>query len=379
MNRIDQTHPDAPALAAPGPYVPGVRTLVLSNPDQIDVVQSQGEIRRYDRPVTLELWYPARAGTRPGTSYDTILRDGHRVVRLQGAACRDAPQAPGRFPLVILSHGYPGNRMLMAHLGERLASQGYVVASLDHADSTYDNKGPFGSTLVNRPLDVAFAKAALGGLADTGRFAIIGYSMGGYGALVSGGAGISPAALRMEGAPALGLWDRHLDPVVDPDLRAIIPIGPWGRQRGVWDAAGLAGLRVPMLIMAGSADDISGYDTGMRLIFDQAVNAPRHLLTFHGAGHNAAAPFPAPAEAHEPSPHLDFLPAEHYADPVWDSLRMNGIAQHFARAFLDLHLKGDGAMAGYLDGGFHGFAPGTAAGLQLESRLADRPSPARGA
>lgn len=370
MNRIDQTHPQAPSLAQPGPHPVGVETLSLTNPGQIDILQSQDEIRRYDRPLTLELWYPAVAGTVPGTSYATLLRDGHRPVTLHGAACRGAAQAEGRFPLVILSHGYPGNRMLMAHLGERLASHGYVVASLDHTDSTYADKGLFAATLVNRPLDTAFAKAVLAGRAETSRYAIIGYSMGGYGALVSGGAGISPAALGMEGAPRHGLWEGHLAPRVDPDLRAIIPIGPWGRQHGVWDSAGLAGLRVPMLVMAGSADDISGYDTGMRLIFEQAVNAPRHLLTFQGAGHNAAAPYPAPREAFEPSPHLDFLPAEHYADPVWDTLRMNGIAQHFARAFLDLHLKGDAAMAGYLDGTFAGFAPGAAQGLTLESRPA---------
>jgi predicted dienelactone hydrolase len=178
---------------------------------------------------------------------------------------------------------------------------------------------------------------------------------------------VAEAALGMEGAPAHGLWDIHRAPVVDPALRAIIPIGPWGRHRGLWDATGLAGLRVPMLLMAGSADEISGYGDGMRLIFEEATGVSRHLLTFEGAGHNAAAPYPAPAEAFEPSAHLEFLPAEHYADPVWDTVQMNGIAQHFARAFLDLHLKGEGTKAAYLDGAFKGFAPGANRGLTWES------------
>jgi len=351
MNRIDQTHPDAPDLAGYGPFPIGVQTLALSNTAQIDVLDSALAVRRYDRPLTVELWYPAAPGTPPGTAYATMLRDGHRAISLHGRACRDAAQAEGDFPLVILSHGYPGNRMLMSHLGETLASQGYVVASVDHTDSTYADKGPLASTLVNRPLDTAFVKAALADRADTTRFAIIGYSMGGYGALVSGGAGVAEAALGMDGAPPLGLWDRHRAPIVDPALRAIIPIGPWGRHRGIWDAKGLAGLRVPMLLMAGSADDISDYAGG----------------TFEGAGHNAAAPYPAPAEAFEPSPHLEFLPAEHYADPVWDTCQMNSIAQHFARAFLDLHVKGDAAKAAYLDGAFKGFAPGANRGLILES------------
>jgi predicted dienelactone hydrolase len=171
----------------------------------------------------------------------------------------------------------------------------------------------------------------------------------------------------MEGAPPHGLWDIHRAPVLDPALRAIIPIGPWGRHRALWDATGLAGLRVPMLLMAGSADGISDYAGGMRLIFEEARGVSRHLLTFEGAGHNAAAPYPAPAEAFEPSPHLEFLPAEHYADPVWNTCQMNGIAQHFARAFLDLHVKGDAAKAAYLDGAFKGFAPSANRGLVLES------------
>lgn len=367
MNRIDQTHPDAPELGGHGPHPVGVETLALLHRDQIDVLGSDTVIRRYDRPLVVELWYPAQPGTPQGTEYQTLLRDGHRAIALQGRASRDARQAEGRFPLVILSHGYPGNRMLMAHLGEKLASRGYVVASLDHTDSTYADKGALASTLVNRPLDTAFAKAALGHRADCRQYAIIGYSMGGYGALVAGGAAVSEAALQMEGAPAHGLWQAARAPVVDPDLRAILPIGPWGRQRGVWDAKGLAGLRVPMLLMAGSADEISGYETGMRPIFTESTGVTRHLLTFVGAGHNAAAPFPAPVEAFTPSPYLDFLPAEHYADPVWDTLRMNGIAQHFALAFLDLHLKGDRTKAAYLDGRFKGFAPGTDRGLRLET------------
>jgi predicted dienelactone hydrolase len=367
MNRIDRTHPDAPELAGYGPYPIGVQTLALANPRQIDVLGSVEVVRRYERPMTVELWYPAVPGTASGTTYATLLRDGHRAITLHGRACRDAAQAGGDFPLVILSHGYPGNRMLMSHLGETLASQGYVVASVDHSDSTYADKGPLASTLVNRPLDTAFVKAALVDRADTTRFAIIGYSMGGYGALVSGGAGVAEAALSMEGAPAHGLWDNHRAPKVDPDLRAIIPIGPWGRHRGLWDATGLARLRVPMLLMAGSADEISGYGDGMRLIFEEATGVSRHLLTFEGAGHNAAAPYPAPAEAFEPSAHLEFLPAEHYADPVWDTVQMNGIAQHFARAFLDLHLKGEGTKAAYLDGAFKGFAPGANRGLIWES------------
>jgi predicted dienelactone hydrolase len=368
-NRIDLIRPDAPALAALGPYPVGVRTLNLIDPGRIDILRStEDHLAHYDRPLPVEMWYPATPGTPSGTTYHTLLRDGHRTIALQGRAARDAGRADGNFPLVIISHGYPGNRMLMSHLGENLASKGYVVASIDHTDSTYADKAAFGSTLYNRPLDTAFVLDAMADHADTASVAIIGYSMGGYGALISGGAGLAEAAMTAEVVPPQGLLRRHLTPVVDPRLKAIVPIGAWGRQRGAWDAGGMAGLRVPALIIAGSADEVSGYADGMRLIFDEAKGTTRHLLTFQDAAHNAGAPIPAPWQAWEPSAYLDFMPFDHYADAVWDSVRMNNITQHFVTAFLGLHLLGDATMADYLTDDWQGFAPGTGRGLLLETR-----------
>ena len=150
-------------------------------------------------------------------------------------------------------------------------------------------------------------------------------------------------------------------------LKAVLPIGPWGRVQGLWDAAGLAGLRVPCLIMGGDCDNVSGYEGGIRRIFDEA-GGRRWLLTFQGAGHNAAAPIPAPAEAWEPSDALPFSAFAHYADAVWDNVRMNNIAQHFALNFLNWHLKGQADAALAFGGGWPGFEKGEAPGLRLEAR-----------
>jgi len=381
LNRIDRLRPDAPALAALGPYPVGVAQVGLVNRDQPDILRIDGaHVPRRDRALTLEIWYPAIPGTAVGTSYDTILRDGVTPIALHGRACRDAEPATGRFPLLLISHGYPGNRFLMSHLCENLASKGYVAASVDHPDSTYADKALFGSTMINRPLDQAFAIAALRATPPWSprlapETAIIGYSMGGYGALVSGGAGVSQAAVDHPDTSPLGLLARHQagsaqhEALIDPLVKAIVAFGPWGRQRGVWDAAGLAGLRKPALIVAGAQDQVSGYHDGMRLIFDEATGTERWLLTFEAAGHNAGAPIPPPEESWTSSPHLDFVPHQHYADPVWDNVRMNNIAQHYLTAFLGLHLKGE-PHATCLDpaAGFPGFPDGTARGLRLEHR-----------
>lgn len=354
-NQIDQIRPDAPQLADYGTLPVGVQTLSLVHPDQVDVVAINGnDIPRYDRPLIVEVWYPAADEPAERGIYKAILRDGATEVELSGRAARGATPATGeKFPLVVLSHGYPGNRYLMSHFGENLASKGYVTVSIDHTDSTYSDQGPLGSTLFNRPLDQRFVidqmaalDTDLGGIIDTDFVGVIGYSMGGYGALIFGGAGLTQAATEYSWGTPNGLLAQHLagsdshEALVDPRVRAVIAIGPWGRNAGFWDAGGVSGLRKPTLLMAGGSDDVSVYET-IRTIFHEATGTDRHLLTFTNANHNAAATIPAPKESWVPVDTLDFVPFEHYADPVWDTVRMNNVAQHFATAFLDLHLKGD--------------------------------------
>jgi predicted dienelactone hydrolase len=337
-----------------------------------------------------------------------ITRDGQTEVTLRGRAVRDAAPASagGPFPLLIISHGYPGNRFLLSHLAENLASKGYVVASIDHTDSTYDNKGAFGSTLLNRSLDQLFvlgemarlgrSDATLKGLVNAEQTGLIGYSMGGFGALNTIGAGFTAASVAFPwGTPDGALARRQAGnpqyaASMDPRIKATVAFAPWGWNAGFWDAAGLAGVKTPVLFVAGSVDDVSGYAPGVRNLFEGTVNAQRYLLTFENANHNAGAPMPAPHETWTRVPSLDFVPAEHYSDAVWDNVRMNNIAQHFATAFLGKYLKGDAGMGSYLtvvenakdgkfstekDGSFKadhtywkGFPARSAVGLRLEQR-----------
>ena len=392
-NRINLIRPDAPFLARPGRFRVGVRTDKFTHHAQLDVLNVTATKRPLcDRPLTVETWYPAAEDVNDGTVYDTLLRDGVTPTRLTGGACRDAPCAAGRFALVVISHGYPGNRYLMAHLGENLASKGYVVAAVDHTDSLYQDKADFASTLVNRPLDQRFvidclADGAhpLAAITDCSAVGVIGYSMGAYGALVFGGAGVSEAALTLERGDRFEMLARHRAGCadhaagVDSRVKAIVPIGPWGAQHGIWDMAGLAGISTPTFLIGGSSDTTSDYQHGIRRIFDGLRGCQSHLLTFIAAGHNAAAPIPAPIESWQPSAALDFVPFDHYADAVWDTVRMNNITQHFVTAFLGLHLKDDAAMGQFLTmppsdaaadqpRDWPGFAQGTALGLNFETR-----------
>ena len=163
-NRIDTQRPDAPELAAYGEHNIGVRTLELVNPQQINILAldptkpQPAELPRYDRPLTVEVWYPAVKGSHGNTTLEAYILGGKTQVQLQGKGVRDAkPETSDMpFPLVLISHGYPGNRFLLANLAENIASKGYVVVSIDHTDSTYRTQAAFASTLVNRPADQLF-------------------------------------------------------------------------------------------------------------------------------------------------------------------------------------------------------------------------------
>ncbi len=154
----------------------------------------------------------------------------------------------------------------------------------------------------------------------------------------------------------------------DSRIKAVVAFAPWGMQSGVWDSTGLEGLKVPTFFIAGSMDDISGYERGTKAIFNGATNADRYLLTYINARHNVA-PNPPPKESLKPGLPFDFY--YHYAEPAWDQRRINNINQHFVTAFLGIHLRKMG-YAKYLEfskdpgiNSWPGFKNRTSVGLEL--------------
>src|SRR5262245_53020945 len=112
-NRIDVVAPMAPDLAPYGSFDIGVRTIQATDKGRPDILNTKpgAETVRYDRTLTLEVWYPAKlaAGQKPGGDYRVVTRDPAVMATLHGKAVRDAaPLAPasGAYPLIIVSHGY---------------------------------------------------------------------------------------------------------------------------------------------------------------------------------------------------------------------------------------------------------------------------------
>lgn len=182
------------AYAGPGPYPVGVVQLALA-----------------DRKV--EVFYPAEpgseighelAGYRQSDPFDPVLRGlVEGLARQQGvdltytmAAYRALPVAPGRFPVIVFSHGFGGWRLVNSTLLAGMASWGFVVTSADHierdlaavasnnvrADPAVDRR------VLLQQVDLLIdANTTAGGMfegrIDTEHFAAAGHSAGGAAAL----------------------------------------------------------------------------------------------------------------------------------------------------------------------------------------------------
>lgn len=361
-----------PELATAGSYAVGVKTVQLGDPN-IPSTQGPG-----GRSLTIELWYPAQQSKESTfTTYQDQTRSGIPFV-LQGNAIRAAAIASSAepYPLVVISHGYTGYRTLMFYLAEHLASHGYIVAAIDHTDSTNAEIDPstapfqgFVSTLLHRARDQQWVLTSLrqtpnltGGQLDSSRAAVIGYSMGGFGALNTIGAcydftaattaaftGLSEpkaiAAMQQQlNSCAAGQYSTRTEQAIaaDPAWKAAIALAPWGGQHQLFSASSLAQLAVPVLFVAGDQDDISGY-AGMTDLFEKTGSPAKYLLTYHHARHNIAAhPAPAVASGSE-------LDLGHYHEPAWSIRTINEINKHFALAMLDCHVKQRSEQCEYLN------------------------------
>ena len=357
--------PDAPELAARGPYHVGVRGFTVTNPGQFDMAKysGTGTASTYDRPLPLMVWYPA---TLPGkvaelTTYSDFLGSGPANAatrpiipfKFKGRARSNAkPDASGGpYPLLIVSHGYPGSDVLLTNITENIASKGYVVVAINHTDSTHADATNFCSTLRNRMLDDNFvlktiadlgksgSKSFLSGMVNADKTAVLGYSMGGYGAVVTAGAGVTSGFANYADWKAgtylqtLIAGSADYAALLDPRIKAIVLAGPWGGTQGAWDAAGLAGIKVPMLCICGDQDQTAPYK-GAQFIFDNAVKSDRYLLIHQQGDHEVIA---------NPAPPITFTrwrEYTHYQEPALDNTRTNNVNQHFITAFLDQTFKG---------------------------------------
>lgn len=274
------------------------------------------------------LTYRARAGRRTRGVYfwypTQELADAYHYGGQVGVAAPDAAVAPGTFPLLVFSHGFGGAGDQTIFLMEALARAGYVVAALNHYDSSKVEHPPEqtwpdftmpetwnAATYLDRKEDVKALLTHLTVLnrtrlswlyrhADTRRIGALGHSLGGYTVLGMSGAQRSWRDRRIKATLALS---PYVLPYLEQNLRAY---------------------RVPTMLQGGTWD--FGVTPFLPPLYAQ-LPAPKYFLVLKNATHfewtNLVSLGTTTVQAIE------------QGNPKW--------IVEYSMAFFDRHLKGEGA------------------------------------
>lgn len=357
---------DAPELAALGNFAIGTSTIEVNS--SIEVKLTAAGVISEPRSIRARVWYPAHSVQGSSTtSFEHVLpkQDGTSIkFAISSLAVTDAQAIAGqRFPVVIVSHGYNGWDSFMTWLTENLATKGYVVIAINHADERVTNPAEFpvsfGNVLINRAADIRAViddldkrqgrqDDPIGHIIDAEKIALVGYSMGGFGSLGAAGLNYNPESPVFTQMPPVAkdaiFASQNASDEIANRIKAVVALAPFGGRSDVrvWSEDELATWRKPTLIIDGDNDDIVEFKGGVEWLFDKMTNSERQLLIFQNARHNVGGN-PPPPQVYD-----DFSSFEYFAEPVWRTERINAINQHFITAFLGLHLKGEQSMAPYL-------------------------------
>lgn len=362
---------DAPELAKLGSYHVGVKEFVFTDPVRPNIVEAlAGRTPVAPRDVPVTIWYPTaeqgdgaiytgKINLRPGTRPPEVPES----YKYKGLALENAAPVSGvKFPLIVMSHGYGNWATFLSYLGENLASKGYVVASIEHNDIPYEDLASFnvsfGDTILNRMHDQRFVMDELsklangsdpiGAMIDTSNIGLIGYSMGGFGAMASAGAGYTADSPSLNQIPApmlQGMLAGERFQAPHPALKAVVAIAPWGAAPAnrAWTEDALTNITTPLLFITGDHDDVSGFEDGIKWLYEGTTKADRHMLVYENGRHSVGGN-PEPPFSHDYYDMTDW-----FNEPVWRRDRIVGINQHFVTAFMNSLLKGDEAADAYLN------------------------------
>jgi predicted dienelactone hydrolase len=261
-----------------------------------------------NRPLATVIWYPAAPGTREVEWKVGIFNAGW--------SAQGAPLAAGakKLPLVVISHGTGGAAAAISWLAEALASNGYIVAAVNHHGNTAAEPSyqPQGFILwwerardISVLIDKLLADPRFGPHIDPSRIGAAGFSLGGYTVLATVGARLDykqwksfcadrpddpnckpPPEASFTMADVQRLLDRDdrvkesvshsQDSFRDARIRAAFAIAPV--LGPAMTKASLAEVRVPVRIVVGSKDDQAPPDVNAKFLAATIPNAELEVL-----------------------------------------------------------------------------------------------------
>ena len=162
--------------------------------------------------------------------------------------------AEGTFGAVAVSPGFTASQSSVSWLGPRLASQGFVVITID-TRSTLDQPDSRGTQLL-AALDYVRNTSSVRTRVDGTRLGVMGHSMGGGGSL---------AASRTR-----------------PAIQAAIPLTPWHTTKS-WPTVG-----VPTMIIGAENDSVAPVSSHSEPFYTSMSAAPdKAYLELNNASHSA--------------------------------------------------------------------------------------------
>jgi predicted dienelactone hydrolase len=162
--------------------------------------------------------------------------------------------AEGTFGAVAISPGFTASQSSVAWFGPRLASQGFVVITIDTL-STLDQPASRGTQLL-AALDYVTRTSSVRTRVDSSRLGVMGHSMGGGGSL---------SASRTR-----------------PALQAAIPLTPWHSTK-TWST-----VQVPTMIIGAESDTVAPVSSHSEPFYVSLTAAPdKAYLELNNASHSA--------------------------------------------------------------------------------------------
>ncbi|GHI85859.1 bis(hydroxyethyl) terephthalate hydrolase [Streptomyces xanthophaeus] len=160
--------------------------------------------------------------------------------------------ADGTFGAIAVSPGFTADQSSIAWLGPRLASQGFVVFTID-TNTRYDQPASRGEQLL-AALDYLTGRSSVRSRIDSTRLGVMGHSMGGGGAL--------------EAAKAR------------PSLQAAIPLTGWNTDKS-WSE-----VRTPTLVVGADGDTVAPVATHSEPFYTSLPSTlDKAYLELNGATH----------------------------------------------------------------------------------------------
>lgn len=293
-------------------------------------------------PVEALIWYPTRTPERPT-----------RFGPFDVSASAGGDVAEGRFPIVLMSHGRRGSPLNHRELAASLARSGFIVVAPTHLGDAAGHAFAANQrdVLTHRPLQAIAALDALlkdqrfSAHADADHVGMIGYSAGGYTALVLAGArpdyAVAEAYCRSAGrddeGSCLTARSREAPPTVpeqpdprqppsEPRLKALVLLDPLSMM---FDAAGLAAVRLPILLYR-PADDSYLKSVGNAAALAANLAVAPEVRTVPGRHFVFVDPCPEAVAAEVPALCVD--------DPAVDRVGLHRQMESEIATFLRLHL-----------------------------------------